>query len=170
MKTPWRKMRAERHAGRGVRLEEWRLTADESSSAGAHVLDWCRDVVANCRRPFGLDSFDLAVAVRQASFSGVVSHRFLRLRPLDLYSEGFAAQLTALSGVSRQRQSPVIIAAAIFSWGDAAHRALPTQNVIASWSPGCAGILHNSLRGGINPRQGWHNSPWFHRVLSLGGP
>jgi hypothetical protein len=122
-----RKMRAERRAGRGVRLEEWRLTADESSSAGAHVLDWCRDVIANCRRPFGIDSFDLAVACRRGVIGGVESHRFLRLRPLDLYSDGFAAQLAALLGVARQEQSPLVVAAAIFSWGDAAHRALPEQ-------------------------------------------
>ena len=122
-----RKMTQARRAGRGVQVGEWRLSARESSSAGLHVLDWCREVVANCRRPFGIDSFDLAVACRQSAASGIESHRFLRLRPPDLYSDRFAAQLTALLGVSRQEQSPVIIAAAIFSWGDAADKALPTR-------------------------------------------
>ena len=119
-------MNEARRTGRGVRLEEWRLAAHEASSAGDQVLAWCREVIANCRRPFGIEAFDLAVACRLGDTSGVDSHRFLRLRPVDLYTERLAKQLNAILVGSRLEESPVIIAAAIFSWGDAAHRALPT--------------------------------------------
>ena len=120
-------MREARRTGQGARLEEWRFTAHELSSACDQVLSWCREVVATCRRPFGIDAFDLAVACHRGGNGGVDSQRFLSLRPLDLYTEGLAAQLTALVAGSRQDPSPIVIAAALFSWGDAADRALPTR-------------------------------------------
>jgi hypothetical protein len=121
-------MHEARRTGRGVRLKEWHLSAHEASSAVDQVLAWCREVVSNCRRPFGIEAFDLAVACRLGGTSGGVdSHSFLRLRPVDLYTERLAKQLNAILVGSRLEESPVIIAAAIFSWGDAAHRALPTH-------------------------------------------
>lgn len=120
-------MNEARRTGRGVRLREWRLAAHESGLAGERVLAWCREVVSNCRRPFGIEAFDLAVAYRLGDTSGVDSHCFLRLRPMDLYTERLAKQLNTMLVGSRRQESPVIIAAAIFSWGEAAHRALPTR-------------------------------------------
>jgi hypothetical protein len=108
-----------------VRLGEWRLADHESESAGVQVLDWCREVIAGCRRPFGIDAFDLAVACRRSLAHNVQTLRFLRLRPTDLYSEGLPAQLAALLSREHSDGSPVFVAAAIFSWGDAAHEALP---------------------------------------------
>jgi hypothetical protein len=106
-------------------MGEWRLASHESESAGAEVLDWCREVIAGCRRPFGIDAFDLAVACRRSVAHSVHSLRLLRLRPSDLYSDGLATQVAALLQQGHIEGSPVIVAAAIFSWGDAAHEALP---------------------------------------------
>jgi hypothetical protein len=106
---------------------EWRLTGEERESACSQVIDWCREVIAGCRRPFGIDGFDLAVACRRSVTKNVHTLRLLRLRPTDLYSEGVAAQLAALLSKGNIDGSPIIVAAAIFSWGEAAHEALPAN-------------------------------------------
>lgn len=121
-------MRKARRTGRGVRLEEWRVTPDESLSVVDGVLEWCRDIVADCRRPFGIDYFDLAIACRSEDAGDISSERFLRLRPLDLYAEGFTAKLREWLSQSQRPSSGLIIAAALFSWGEAAHQSLPAQS------------------------------------------
>lgn len=120
-------MRKARRAGHGIRLEEWRVAPGEYPSAGDRVLEWCREVVANCRRPFGIDSFDLAIACRHADESSVQSERFPSLHPLDLYNGGLATKLAALLQNTRRNSCDMIIAAAVFSWGEAAHQSLPAR-------------------------------------------
>jgi hypothetical protein len=120
-------MRKARRTGRGVRLEEWHVPADDATSAGDYVLSWCREVVANCRRPFGIDHFDLAVACRPAADSSVQTERFLSLRPADLYSGRVATKLGLLLQNARRTSGDMIIAAAVFSWGEAAHHSLPVR-------------------------------------------
>lgn len=109
-----------RRTGEGVYVEEWQL-APEHHSPAETVLEWCREVVARCRRPFGIDQFDLALALRPATGSPV--SRMYRLRPADLYSENALEQFSAF--LLEQGGQPGKMAAALFSWGDAAHRAMP---------------------------------------------
>jgi hypothetical protein len=112
-----------RRTGEGVYIEEWDLAGSEHSPGDA-VLDWCREIIGRCRRPFGIDHFDLALALRPAG-SGPPISRLFRLRPADLYCETATAQMSAF--LLGNGSPPARIAAALFSWGDAADRAIPVE-------------------------------------------
>lgn len=88
------------------------------------ILSWSRETVAKCRRPYGIDQFDLEIV-----FDGDARDRkpivFKGLRPLRLYEQGFDAELRAMvetAGSVRGRS--IAISANLFSWGDAADKAL----------------------------------------------
>jgi hypothetical protein len=91
------------------------------------IVEWCREVAARCRRPWGIDYFDLALAAHDTN-GGVRSHRVLRLRPMDFYNETILRHLASVLPHRRAESdsSPLRIAVALFSWGDAAHHALPS--------------------------------------------
>jgi hypothetical protein len=59
----------------------------------------------------------------------VRSLAFDRLRPIDLYQETFPDRLkAALSGeAAKLGPSALSVSAALFSWGEAAHHALPAR-------------------------------------------
>lgn len=125
-----------RRFGDGVRLGEWehdlgQLQTGEIEPLVEAMLEWCRQTMGTCRRPWGIDYFDLAVAcscdeasVRPTSVS------FRRLRPADLYGlDGFRQRLAAFLSELRPDAAPGMggryrVAAALFSWGNAAHAAL----------------------------------------------
>lgn len=124
-----RRVRGARRRGLGVYTQEWRrdgladgVLADggvEPMHVTAHdVLTWCRETMAATRRPFGLARFDLAIAAASASMArGNLS--LPRLAPSDLYPGD-----VLLAEVERflHDHGPVThVAAALFSWGDAAH-------------------------------------------------
>jgi hypothetical protein len=93
------------------------------------ILGWARQTLAGCRRPYGIDHFDLTLAFRAESEKRVRSLAFDRLRPIDLYQETFPERLasmlsTELAGI---RTSTLRVSAALFSWGEAAHAALPAR-------------------------------------------
>ncbi len=127
-------MAAARRSGRGVYEREWTYV----SAAAPNVLDatrldamtesiiaWCRETLAAMRRPWGIDGFDLAVAV--AVDGGAARSLSLRqLRPLDLYEAETPGRLRAFLHRDDAEQLPAVrrIAVAIFSWGDAAHEVL----------------------------------------------
>lgn len=113
-----------RRTGRHVYVRDWDLPPEGAHHADS-IIEWCRHVLGQCRRPWGIDGFDLAVAVRTDE-EKVVSHRFLRMRPKDLYGEDMPRQLASLF-LPRlaDGRGPRRVAAALFSWGDAAHSALP---------------------------------------------
>jgi hypothetical protein len=114
-----------RAEGHGVRLGHWHLPNASSIHAPSHILDWCRNTLAGVRRPFGIDHFDLAVACGNGRGS-VESRRFFKLKATDLYDDGIAHALSGL--VARWAgEEELVFAAAIFSWGEAAHRALPER-------------------------------------------
>jgi hypothetical protein len=88
-------------------------------------LQWCRETVGGCRRPWGIDHFDLVVAVRDGTQPRTIE--FKRLRPFDLYHDGDAvARLHRfLAPLTHPAAAGLPVAVALFSWGDAVHAALP---------------------------------------------
>jgi len=133
MFDPFRRMRLQRLAhrvrvarsrGLGVYMQEWRDDqvdghAGEPTHISAHdVLGWCRETMAATRRPFGLARFDLAIAAASASV-GRGSLSLPRLAPTDLYpGDALVAEVERFL----HDHGPVThVAAALFSWGDAAH-------------------------------------------------
>jgi hypothetical protein len=111
-----------RRTGRGVQIGSWKLPNSRAAEATERIVTWCREAAAGCRRPFGIDHFDLAVACGNGAGS-VESRRFLRLRPMDLYKDDLVAELKGLG--SSVNQGDLHFAVALFFWGEAAHRALP---------------------------------------------
>jgi hypothetical protein len=76
------------------------------------------------RRPWGIDQFDLAIAI-SAEPGRPKSLKMQRLEAGDLYHDELLARLHGFLRSHHPAGSSVLIAAALFSWGDAAHRALP---------------------------------------------
>jgi hypothetical protein len=119
-----RRMWSGRGRGDGLYVHRWRESHGETLLES--VLDWCRRTAGETRRPFGIDHFDLALALRSPETGAVRSSRFARLRPADLYGEpheglrSFVAEHTAAP-------EGVLVSVALYSWGDAAHGALPPR-------------------------------------------
>jgi hypothetical protein len=69
------------------------------------------------------------VAFRLGGDKRVRSIAFDRLRPIDLYQETFPERLASMlaSELSEIRTSTLRVSAALFSWGEAAHAALPSR-------------------------------------------
>ncbi len=128
-----RRVLLERRRGTGLHTTEWHLVPEDSPVEGQRLLDvvvtWCRQTVGSSRRPWGIDRFDLALAYRHSGEQAVRSLRLPKLSPKDLYADTIANQLARFlhSHVSESRGG-IHIAAAIFSWGDAAHAALPASS------------------------------------------
>ena len=128
-----RDLMAARRSGRGWRRSEWRLdrdadrTLDEEALVEQIVL-WCRDTLATCRRPFGVDHFDLTLAWSHADGQRPRRAEWRRVRPIDLYHpERLADQLVRFvreTAADHPSRPALVLAAALFSWGDATHAAL----------------------------------------------
>lgn len=114
-------MLAARDRAEGAIAHEWQLETGAAGATVEPVLTWCRDVLSGTRRPFGIDNFDLALAYSHAN--GVTSELF-RLRPTDLYDDATAKRLAAFLAPAESGEGR--LAAAVFPWGEAAHRALPS--------------------------------------------
>jgi hypothetical protein len=114
--------------GTGIYLQEWVAEDQLPRDPGAVVSDllaWCRQTMSGTRRPYGIDSFDLALAVDEGSETPR-STRFRRVRPVELYLEGaLDAQMAEWMASCGRR--PVHVAAALFSWGDIADASLPAR-------------------------------------------
>jgi hypothetical protein len=134
-----RKIISARRTGEGTYYTEWNHDGTEAAGVDAvieSIVSWCRQTVGGCRRPWGIDHFDLTLAFAvagNASDRRVRSTRFHELRPIDLYApDGLAQQIgTFLSRVLHEDgplpRKVMHTGAALFSWGDAAHAALPAQ-------------------------------------------
>jgi hypothetical protein len=123
LKRAARRMAEERRRGQGVYVSEWDVQAEHHSIVET-IVDWCRDTMGRCRRPFGIDHFDLALALGRHDADRPVTTVY-RLRPADLYTESAAEHLAAF--LFGAKQPPARVAVALFSWGDAAHRAFPND-------------------------------------------
>jgi hypothetical protein len=120
-----RQLARARRSGVGVYVNEWLVSADDLARSGSEtcveqVLEWCRHTMGQSRRPWGIDHFDLALAVSHPAEHGVRSLRLRRMRPTDLYSEdGLASRIAEfLPWVRHEGNSGQPVR-------DAAHVALP---------------------------------------------
>ena len=116
--------------GTGLRKGEWVLDAapiDDSAIAATteEILAWCRDCIAETRRPYGIDQIALAIACAEPGGSPLASATFGVFRPVEFYHEGGVADrvtrfMESLRVEELNRRSSVRFAAALFSWGDVA--------------------------------------------------
>lgn len=138
-----RRIEAARRAGHGVHVQEWRFEAQSNGASPAghdghaveeRVTAWCREVLTRCRRPWGIDLFDLTVAWAEGDGERPHKVQIRRLRPSDLYGpEPLAAQLRSLlhgsdAPAARAQGGAIHVVAALFSWGDAIHAAIPVAS------------------------------------------
>jgi hypothetical protein len=121
-----------RQAGVGLYLQEWHLAAqavpDEDQPTPVEiVLTWCRETLGRCRRPWGIDYFDLSIECTGPGGMPLRTARFSHIRPIQLYQDDAITRqiAAALIGAAVTTGAPVRIAARLFSWGDAAFAALP---------------------------------------------
>jgi hypothetical protein len=131
-------MLAARREGRGLYLRDWQLSANRLGSSEAdrlagEIVDWCRTTIGSCRRPWGIDHFDLTLAVSAPGVTPAQTSSFRELRPLDLYADTRLAQqlidcLRSRVAAGEALESEIQVAGALFSWGDAAHAALPVAS------------------------------------------
>jgi hypothetical protein len=123
-----------RRTGQGLHLQEWEHSFNDLCANGLDaivdaVLEWCRQTLSGCRRPWGIDYFDLALALRLDGRAQPKSLSLRRLRPADLYDVGHLrhelatflspAAVMASAGTNERPH----LAAAFFSWGNAADAA-----------------------------------------------
>jgi hypothetical protein len=124
-------IRRARRRGQGLRYQDWQFDVTheaEPSAAVETMISWCKATLSTCRRPHGIDLFDLVVAFRDEAGGAVRSFRLDRLKPLELYQDTLSELLLQrLNEVIHPRASKVYVSAGFFSWGDAAHKALPSQ-------------------------------------------
>jgi hypothetical protein len=131
-----RQMTRARERGCGVYVVEWTgpaATGHDFEQLAEKALDWCRQTVARCRRPWGVDYFDLAVSCARDRDDEPRTQRLAELRPSDLYGEGDLASrlvgfLSSFSGDDQDQSDVVRVCVGLFSWGDALHAALPAAS------------------------------------------
>jgi hypothetical protein len=91
------------------------------------IVAWARHALAGGRRPYGIDQFDLTLALGSGAGGRVRRLAFDRLRPMDLYQESFPERLASSLAREAGGLRVLSVSAALFSWGEAAHRALPNR-------------------------------------------
>ena len=108
------------------------MTASTSSDLAEELTAWCRDILGQMHRPYGLDYVTLALAVLGEKQGQVASTNYGVLRPQDFYGQGPAATQihTTLSNwtdteiFARSRGGR--LSAVLFSWGDLTRELLLT--------------------------------------------
>ena len=89
------------------------------------ILSWCRGIVGNCRRPYGIAQFDLRLDFAVDPRGGRTA-MFKAMLPQQLYEDAFAIEVQGIATRASSQQGRLLrISAALFSWGDAADSALP---------------------------------------------
>ena len=120
--------------GTGLRKGEWALTDhpfddDTIAATTEQMLAWCRDRIAETRRPYGIDQMALAIACAEPGSTPIASSSFGVFRPVEFYEEGGVTERVAefmqsLPVDELDKRSAIRFAAAPFSWGDAAKDAI----------------------------------------------
>jgi hypothetical protein len=116
--------------GRHSYAETWALNPHTDSHHFVESFqEWCKDTIALCRRPFGINHFDLVLTVND-SRRQLGSLSLEKVRPLLLYAGDFPDQVskTLSDALHALADEPELrVSATIFSWGDAADAALPRR-------------------------------------------
>lgn len=126
-----REISESRRLGRSLKFQDWHLEAGDTKDLTGLVealVSWCKGTLSTCRRPYGIDLFDLIIAFRTEHEARPRSFRLDRLRPIELYQDSLPqALIDRLSGSINRIPSHLYVSAGLFSWGDAAHEALPNR-------------------------------------------
>jgi hypothetical protein len=90
------------------------------------MVEWCRATTGTCRRPYGINFFDLIITYRLGEDGKSRSFRLNRLEPMALYQDSLPKHLLdkLLKAMTPEQPIKVHISAGFFSWGDAAFKAL----------------------------------------------
>ena len=121
--------------GTGLSRGEWMLdepphSPDALTRISGELVAWCRERIAETRRPYGIDHLALAVACAEPGGPPIASTSFGVFRPMDFYREGGVAERVEDFLVSIRVEelnalgTPVRFAAALFSWGDVARETI----------------------------------------------
>ena len=121
-----RSVSAARQRGHGLYLTEWQSVGVHGDAVAGEVTDWCRDTLARCRRPMGIDQFDLTLTIDDGARPQ--TRRLRLLRPGELYDGSVIplALASAFAALAADHTSTVRIAVSLLSWGDIAYAALPS--------------------------------------------
>lgn len=110
-------------------LDELPLDAASLDRVTEDLLSWCRERIAETRRPYGIDQLALAVACAEPGGPALASRTFGVFRPVEFYADGGVAERVAdfvrsirVDELNRGNRT-VRLAAALFSWGDVAREA-----------------------------------------------
>jgi hypothetical protein len=118
--------------GTGLFRCEWLLgpeplTPGTMQHLADDVSEWCRETMAETRRPYGIDQVALALACAVPGGEPIASTTFGVFRPVEFYLEdGVGARLgeylrsLALDVLNDRGEQPIRFAVALFSWGDVA--------------------------------------------------
>jgi hypothetical protein len=120
-----RAIHAARQRGHGLYFTEWHGSPSSAESLSREITQWCRDTLARCRRPNGIDHFDLTLTIDASGTPH--TQRLAFLRPGQLYDESVvpAALAAALASLATtDPESTVRVAAALLSWGDLAYASM----------------------------------------------
>jgi hypothetical protein len=121
------KVREAVEAGIGIYHMSWELGGDPTTALlpadlDSIVLEWCRNAMAEMRRPYGLDYVTVAVSLMGYESEERARHSFGVLRPVDFYAEGpVPDEMEELIEEWRrtgQFGSARWLSAVMFSWGD----------------------------------------------------
>jgi hypothetical protein len=122
------KLAKARRARQGLRLQDWRIDAlspEQLTETVETLIVWCRDTLAGCRRPYGIDGFELTLSVQRPGDKKAQSLTFNDLRPLDLYQEPLQEKIRlGLLRLVGPERAGLHLSAGFFSWGEAAFKAL----------------------------------------------
>jgi hypothetical protein len=137
-RTLARRIEANIRAGIGLYGQEWVLdqfpvAPRALSDLAEKITTWCAETMATTRRPYGIDQMALALAGAHPGSEPMASAGVSVFRPLEFYQPGGQreriADFVASLDVEQLNRTarPVRIAATLFSWGDVARAALPTD-------------------------------------------
>ena len=121
--------------GTGLSKHEWMLGDGELrhidvEQLAEQMVVWCRDRIAEARRPYGIDQMALAIACAVPGGQPLASTTFGVFRPLEFYVDGGIAHRVTeyLHSLSldelNRRDGAIRFAAALFSWGDVARETI----------------------------------------------
>ena len=123
-----RQIMKRREKGKGLVFQNWHFPeskAEDIQDLVDGMLAWCKTTLAGCRRPYGIDLFDLIIAFRTEEDNRASSLTLPALKPLDLYQDELPERLSRrISEALHRSRSSFHVSAGVFSWGEAAHEAL----------------------------------------------
>ena len=109
-------------SGVGLYRSTWRIEQGASDTIADELIAWCRQVLGDMHRPYGVDSVSLAIAAVAEGSRPLASAKFAVLHPADFYAgviEADARETLRRWADERIFEKPAVrLSAVLFSWGD----------------------------------------------------